>query len=193
MTGATKLSVVARADAKPQRAKLSRRSAAAGRSPAGRCRMHVVTGTVDAAVREIGGWMADLAFAGWEVDVFVLAGDDFRRLEILGAHGNPLPPGALPTGPQQRADAVAVAADVLRDDDRIRRWVLDLAARGPAEVVVWGSTSPYDGAGPVEHVLSSAARAFKAHALSAERTARPPVPPTEILWRGTAHRGTSAK
>lgn len=113
---------------------------------------------VDAAdvVGSAGGWLVDRVMAGWDVHVTLDAECDPRALHILGGS----------TGPFEPADtaplALALSNRVLADTD-LRAAV----RRGNTEVSVWGGSTGLDGAVPVRHVLSSAARAFKAQALSA--------------------------
>jgi hypothetical protein len=66
--------------------------------------------------------------------------------------------------------ALAVSAELYREDARVRETVLDLLDAGVTNLVMWGDTWPpgFDGLGdPVHHRLSIAAHAFKAHALIA--------------------------
>ena len=65
---------------------------------------------------------------------------------------------------------VAVATRLYASDDRVHECVLDILGDGMSEILLWGEDCPADldfRIGTVEHRLSSAARAFKRHALAA--------------------------
>lgn len=141
--------------------------------PAARPRLDVLAGTVDDVVHRAGGWLADRALAGWNVEVLVAVPEldetAARPLRILGASASSLRHEPS-TNRSTRADAVAVAADLFTMDARIRDRVLHAYDRDLLEVTVWGEAIPTELSArfaSVEHVLSSAAQAFKAHALRA--------------------------
>ena len=63
--------------------------------------------------------------------------------------------------------------------------MLGILKRGLTHVTVWGQDWPTEfsrKANPVEHRLSSAARAFKAHALGAATVSGSPIAGTETLF-----------
>lgn len=135
-------------------------------------------------VGSAGGWLCDRARAGWDVRVVLTDDHDTRPLAILGA--SPLADAELSDVMKMASlgGALAVSADVLADD-RIRAGVLGILKRGLTQVTVWGQDWPAEfsrKADPVEHKLSSAARAFKAHALGAARESESQVAGTETLF-----------
>lgn len=139
--------------------------------PAERHRLEVLAVTVDDVVRGAGGWLADRALAGWDVDVLVaqpiLDAGAVRSLRIIGASAHVL---HQDLGARPRADAVAVSAELFTADARVRDRVLRAYDRDLVEVTVWGQVIPAElrtRLAGVEHVLSSAAQAFKGHALCA--------------------------
>jgi hypothetical protein len=154
----------------------------------GSCRyqLTVVAASIVDLIGSAGGWMCDKARAGWDVKVALTDDDDVRPLAILGA--SPLGVDAELSDVMTLAGqggALAVSAGVLTDE-RIRASVLEILKRGLTQVTVWGQDWPADfgrTADPVEHRLSSAARAFKAHALGAATMATGHVAGTETLLR----------
>ncbi|MGW0040192.1 hypothetical protein [Rhodococcus sp. NPDC003348] len=146
-----------------------------------RHRLVMVGPSVVDVVRLAGGWVFDRVTAGWDVTVVVADHPDVRPLEILGARTLDLDSAlADQNGPYPQA--LAVSADLFRNDDRIRRGVLDTLERGDMDVTMWGETCPAElderfDAG--QHRLSCAARMFKAQALAAAAAAVGPVGVTE--------------
>jgi hypothetical protein len=112
--------------------------------------------------------------------------DDPRPLAILGA--SPLEVDTQLSDVMamaSRGGALAVSAGVLADE-RIRAGVLGILKRGLTQVTVWGQDWPAEFSktvDPVEHRLSAAARAFKAHALGAATASAGRVAGTETLLR----------
>ena len=154
--------------ARSQRTQGSRVAAATG--SLGKYQLDVTAADVTDVVRHIGGWLYDRAKAGWDVAVTVTGDCDVTPLRILGvrtdratadddADGSAAPPRAL---------AFAIAADALAGVGEVRDGVLRELKRGMSEVTIWGDGG-LDGIGVecVEHVLSSAALAFKTHAMRA--------------------------
>jgi hypothetical protein len=150
-----------------------------------RYQLTVVASSIADLVGSAGGWMCDKARAGWDVKVVLTDDDDTRPLAILGA--SPLDADAELSDVMKaafRGGALAVSAGVLADE-RIRAGVLGILKRGLTEVTVWGQDWPTElsrKADPIEHRLSSAARAFKAHALGAATVSKEPVAGTETLF-----------
>lgn len=150
-----------------------------------RYQLTVVARSVADLVGSAGGWMCDRARAGWDVKVVLTDDQDTRPLAILGA--SPLDVDAelldvITTASRDGALAVSTAALA---DDRIRAGVVGIVKSGMTHVTVWGEDWPTDfgrQADPVEHQLSSAARAFKAHALGAARASNGSVAGTETLF-----------
>jgi hypothetical protein len=136
----------------------------------------------------IGGRLADLAMAGWEVTAVLADCTDSRPLRILGVAIADL--DWLVAGPDRDrcAQVLTVAGDVWGSDDRVRRAVRSALGLRRTEIAVWRR----DGAvqleadldavlSPTRHRLSAAGRAFKARALIAAH--RPPLfEPTESYW-----------
>ncbi|MFI5507178.1 hypothetical protein ACIA48_06895 [Mycobacterium sp. NPDC051804] len=148
-----------------------------------RYQLTVVASSVADLVGSAGGWMCDKARAGWDVKVVLTDDGDTRPVAILGAsHVDAELPEVIKMA--SLGGALAVSAGVLADD-RIRAGVLGILKRGLTQVTVWGQDWPAEfsrKADPVEHKLSSAARAFKAHALSAATVSTTQVIETETLF-----------
>jgi hypothetical protein len=151
-----------------------------------RYQLTVVAASIVDLVGSAGGWMCDKARAGWDVRVVLTDDLETRPLAILGA--SPLDVDAEPSEVMKMVShggALALSAGVLADE-RIRAGVLSILKRGMTEVTVWGQDWPTEfsrKADPVEYRLSSAARAFKAHALGAATVSKIPVAGTETLLR----------
>jgi hypothetical protein len=140
----------------------------------GRHQFRVVAADVADAVISIGGLIFDRAMAGWDVSVVVVADSerdiDDRPIRILGARVT-----NMPAEPQRAAmlparQILAVAADVIVNNDAVRRQVLAAGNDPATEVLLWGGDHPpslnckYI---PVRHRPSAAAHVFKSHALAA--------------------------
>jgi hypothetical protein len=141
-------------------------------------------------VQSAGGWLCDRARAGWDVNVFVTDPCDQVSLTILGATTLRLDGGfsSVMRG-MSLGGALAVSADLLSSDSRIRSGVVNALKRGLTDVTVWGTQWPAElgrQADPLQHRVSSAARAFKLHALVAADLSTDAVTPTETLFRITS-------
>jgi hypothetical protein len=135
-----------------------------------RYRLDVVAPTVLDAVKFAGGWVCDRVMAGWDVTVLVGDHGDVRPLEILGAEVLDLESVLEIWEERPHPQTVAVAADLLGSDSRVRQHVLNALEQGATEVTLWGEHLPEEldrSVDSVQHHLSSAARAFKARALAA--------------------------
>jgi hypothetical protein len=91
---------------------------------------------------------------------------DLRPLQILGVRTSSSMMRPTSSATRVRA-AIAVAADILRADERIRDKILRIVERGITEVMFWGNVGPFEAdirLSQVAHRPSDAARAFKAHA-----------------------------
>ena len=110
---------------------------------AGRHRLDVVAASVPDVVRSAGGWLADRALAGWDVNVFVPDTDDVAPLRILGvtphSHADVLPTRRNPRPPT----AMAVSADMMSTDSTVRDQLVADFAREIPEVTVWGAAVPH--------------------------------------------------
>lgn len=170
--------MAARAFAATPRPRRRSTHAEAEAGAAARHRLDVIAGSVPDVIRSAGGWLADRALAGWDVNVFVPDADDAAPLRILG-----VTPHRLADAPSYRADpcrptAVAVSADM-------REHLAGEMTRGVPEVTVWGRDVPPDVAErlqSVEHIPSGAARAFKRHAMHAAALDDSPAP--EVFHSG---------
>ena len=164
---------------------IDRATAGAGRIL--RYQLNVVASTTEDVVRSAGGWLCDRARAGWDVNVLVADGGDPRPLAILGATALDLDEGFVSmVRSASRVEALAVSADLLAADTRVRDEILRVLKRGLTEVTVWGKQWPAElgrQADPVQHRVSAAARAFKSHALVAADVSTDSVTPTETLFR----------
>jgi hypothetical protein len=153
-----------------------------------RYELNVIASSVADVIQSAGGWLFDVHMAGWDVNVLVAEHHDERALQILGATTLDLHDElASVTRGGQRVAALAVATDLFATDERVREVVRWALGRGLTEVALWGPTCPWQ-LGPdvdaVQHRLSGAARAFKAHALAAAAVTTGPVSATEPLFRG---------
>ena len=162
------------------------------RLPAGagrilRYQLDVIAASAEDVLQSAGGWLCDRARAGWDVNVLVAGGADPRPLAILGATALDLDEGVLAmVRSASRVGALAVSADLLAADLRVREEILRVLKRGLTEVIVWGSQWPAELGGqadPVPHRVSPAARAFKSHALTAADVSTDSVSKTEMLFR----------
>jgi len=156
-----------------------------------RPRMTAIAPSAAEAVRYAGGWLFDQVMAGWDVTVVTADDEDPRPLDILGVRARSFDAvfAAPVLGPCLQA--IALRADLYRDDERVRRLVRAAAESGRAEIRLWGEAWPadFDGSGePVSHRLSLAARAFKAQALAAADLRGASAAETEVFRRGELSR-----
>jgi len=152
-----------------------------------RYQLNVVASSIDEVVLSAGGWLCDRARAGWDVNVCVAGGADPRPLAILGAAAVDLDAGfpSLIRSASQ-VGALAVSAELLSTDTRVRDEVMRAVKRGLAEITGWGKRWPAEfgrQAEPVQHRVSTAARAFKSYALAAADVSTGTVTPTETLFQ----------
>jgi hypothetical protein len=116
-----------------------------------------------------GGWICDRILAGWDVSVAVSEPGDLRPLQILGVTLETQQRLRLITDASAAA-SIAITPGVFESDNHIRNEVLQALDQGAVEVSFVGPSLPRDLGGRLDrrqHRLSSAARAFKAHALAA--------------------------
>ena len=155
----------------------------------GKYQLDVTACDVVDVVRHAGGWLYDRAMAGWDVAVTVTGDCDVTPLRILGVRtGRPATDDDESTAPP-RALALAASADALISAADLRDDVLRTLKRGVDEVTMWGDCGVDGldrGVESVEHVLSAAARAFKAHALRAAGVDEPVGPVETFRRRPTA-------
>jgi hypothetical protein len=135
----------------------------------GKYQLDVTASDVADLVRSAGGWLFDRSMAGWDVTVVVSGGCDPLPLQILGVNTELRELDDDESAPA-RALALAASTDAVHADPELRAQILGAMKRGIGDVLVWGHSWP-EGVGrgveEVEHELSAAARAFKAHALTA--------------------------
>lgn len=149
--------------------------------------MVVVAPTTVEAIRSAGGWLFDNAMTGWDVLVLVAEPGDYRPLRILGARAAELEAAVTSRVHGPRPHVLAVDAELVESDARVRRLVLKSLEHGLTEVRVWGRQWPTDidgEIGPVRHRLSVAARAFKTQALAAAAAPVDSIPATEVFHSG---------
>ena len=152
-----------------------------------RYQLNVVASTTEDVVQSAGGWLCDRARAVWDVNVLVADGGNPRSLAILGATARDLDESFVSmVRSASRVGALAVSADLLATDMRVREEIHRVLKRGLTEVMVWGKQWPAElgrQADPVQHRVSPAARAFKSHALVAADVSTASVTLTETLFR----------
>ena len=152
-----------------------------------RYQLNVVASSMADVVQSAGGWLFDCARAGWDVNVLVAQHDDPRPLAILGATASDLDAELSATlRTVALGGALAVGADLLGTDSRIRNEVVRLLRRGLTEVTVWGDAWPAAlgrQVDPAPHRISAAARAFKSQALAAAAVPNDSGSRSETLFR----------
>jgi len=152
-----------------------------------RYQLNVIASSISDVVQSAGGWLFDRARAGWDVNVLVTECDDALPLAILGATASDLEAEFAATlRTFSRGGALAVGADLLGTDVRIRNEVVRLLKRGLTEVTVWGQAWPAElgrQVDPMPHRISAAARAFKSHALAAAAVSNDSDDRMETLFR----------
>ncbi len=169
-----------------------------GRAPARfmRYRMVVLVRDSAEAVSAAGGWLFDRVMAGWEVTVLVADMTNAQPLRILGVtvgdlnDTKALEAAGIP-------HSVAISGALCESDADVRARVLDWLERGLQEVTLWGEDYAEDldsRTTSARHVLSRAARAFKARALAASAGSSQAVADAEpfrtggpLLPRGVQH------
>ena len=149
-----------------------------------RYRLDVVAADVADVVRFAGGWLFDRAMAGWDVTVLVADHPDERPLQILGARIIDFEYALATVGHRPPPQTLAVAVDLFDCDPRVREGVLQALDQGATEVTLWGQIWPAeldDSVGLVQHRLSAAAQAFKAHAFTAAALSPSAIEPIETF------------
>lgn len=152
-----------------------------------RYRLDVVALNTAEVVRYAGGWLFDRVMAGWSVTVFVQDAADPRPLRILGVDTGDLESVLETHRHGMYPHTVAVESDLYSSDMRIRNGVHAALGHHPTEVTLWGDRIPAEldsDLRNVQHRLSLAARAFKAHALAAAGAPETGVAATEIFCTG---------
>jgi hypothetical protein len=151
-----------------------------------RYQLNVVASTTKDVVQSAGGWLCDRARAGWDVNVVVADGGSPLPLTILGATALERDEGFRSmVRSASQVGALAVCAELVDADTRVREEIIRILKRGLTDVIVWGEQWPAElgrQADPVQHRVSPAARAFKSHALAAADVSTDSVMPTETLF-----------
>jgi hypothetical protein len=150
-----------------------------------RHRLTVLAAKVIDAVTGAGGLIFDRASSGWRVDVHLSEPGDERPLRILGVNSLGLLPGAL-AGPTECPDALVIAGELYNVNSNVCRFFNAASRNHLTEVAIWGGNWPAElasGIGRVEHRLSIAAQAFKAHSMGAAGV-QPLVEATESFHCG---------
>ena len=149
-----------------------------------RYRLDVAAASAVDVVQSAGGLLYDRVMAGWEVTVLLPHGCDSRSLRILGAATLELESRFDSPGTASTSQSLAVSAEAFAADARVRDKVLESLGSGLTEVALWGDGWPLGvnrATARAQHVLSAAARTFKAHALAAAGMPCEAVDPTEAL------------
>jgi hypothetical protein len=144
--------------------------------------MVVIGHDVAEVVATCGGWMSDSALAGWNVAAVVLRGGDSAPLKALGADAVSLNEAVRLIAEGSMPHALVVSAPLVRTNGAARLAVSATVKAELSEVSMWGEPLPIafaQGSEPAVHHLSSAAAAFKAHALTLAGVACERVDPTE--------------
>lgn len=134
-----------------------------------RHRMAIFAASAADVVQFTGGLIFDHVGAGWDVRVHITqdATEDERAMRILGIR-HLLRSADMDS--TEWPDLLLTGAESYRSQPDIHRIFNAAARRQQTEVAMWGGDWPGEldpGIGTVEHRLSTAARAFKAHAVTA--------------------------
>jgi hypothetical protein len=152
-----------------------------------RYRLDVVATSASDVVQSAGGWLFDQARAGWAVSVLTVGARDTRPLRILGLRTVDLDTQSVSEFLSPEDDTgrtLAVSAEVFAADVAVREQVFKALDHPLTEVALWGQgwlPRVNHAMTSVQHALSAAARAFKAHALAAAGTPCDPLESTETL------------
>ncbi len=135
-----------------------------------RFELDVVGRSVEDVVKNAGGRLFDRARAGWDVTVLIpeCHERDVRPLRILGVQAVDL--DATLAGPLRSPTEYIVAAPLFVEDTRVRARLVGALISKMQNVTMWGERFPreLDRRLVAERgEMSSAARAFKVHALAA--------------------------
>lgn len=160
-------------------------------------RLATVAGSAAEVIHYAGGLLFDRVMSGWEITVLVADSRDVRALHILGVDVVDLEVALEWRGHQRLCpQGLAVTADLFESDPRVRAGVLTTLALGTTEVMMLGASCPDALERELDcttHHLSTAARAFKAHALAAAAAPVGAVPATEEFYVNDNHECSSAR
>ena len=156
-----------------------------------RYRVDVLAVDVRDVVTHAGGWMFDLAMAGWDVTVIVYRDDETLPLRILGVNIVELEQYPDDAAARRSPQLLAVAPDLLEQHPDVGMQISEAIESGLAEAVVWGGPPIGTNAhsvGALTHEPSSAARIFKSRALASHNGSHTePVDSIERFQRLHAH------
>jgi uncharacterized protein YlxP (DUF503 family) len=150
-----------------------------------RYQLFVAISDVGEFVASAGGWICDRIQAGWDVSVAVTEPHDLRPLQILGITTVVTDQEFESLSDRGEVAAIAFAAEAFDRDEILRRQVLKALDQGATEVNIWGKALPSGLEGRVhrlQHRLSVASRAFKAHAVAAASIPGANIGATEDLY-----------
>ncbi|KHO22201.1 hypothetical protein QQ25_11160 [Mycolicibacterium setense] len=146
-------------------------------------RLAVFANSCADAAEFAGGLIFDRVGAGWDVTILLASATakDERTLRILGIHSR-MPSARFESS--DWPDMLLIGADAYNAHPDVRRTFNAASRRPHTEVALWGGSWPGEldpGIGIVEHRLSNAARAFKAHALASAGLNRSIDPSEQFL------------
>lgn len=149
--------------------------------------LNVAGSGVGDLVSGVGGWLFDRAMAGWNVRVALTEPGEDAALRILGVKTVEVKGlwQSMAGGPEHVAMTL-IATDRFDADDDVRLRGLTALRAGASTLAFWGAGGPGQLGRQVhraQYRMSAAARAFKAHALTAAGRAAEPVDPVETIFR----------
>ncbi|MFV8054769.1 hypothetical protein [Mycobacterium sp. 48b] len=152
-----------------------------GRTLSDSCRLVVLAPSVAELVVQIGGWLVDRVMEGWAVTALLPTTEQDTPLRILGVSSEDIDHGLNSLAGAQ--SALAVAATSYCEDIRIRRLVGDALRGRSRSVTLWGDAGLSAAGSCVQYQPSTAAEAFKAHAIVSTGGVRNAVEAAEtIVW-----------
>jgi hypothetical protein len=146
----------------------------------GKYRLNVLGASVADVVSSVGGWLCDLAFAGWVIRVVLRDIDDTRALRIIGVDRDPLNLDSYMPGSTRPEGLLAVSAQLAIEDGGVCP-PLAKAMRTSAQTLMWGIATSMVSSAPSAYRPSAAALAFKKQALSAAHISVTTFEEREIL------------
>lgn len=160
-------------------------------------RLDVITTTTADVVQSVGCWLIDRAFAGWDVTVACTSERNERALKILGVGTTSVEAMLQPADDPACSASLAIAGQTLAADRDLVRWLTDLVWRQQVDVTVWGDVAgnmlDHLHLEPMHYQISTAAAAFKAHALNAVGLSHLPVAEAESFRQSNCAMTTAAE
>lgn len=147
--------------------------------------LHVLGTSVADVVSSVGGWLCDLAFAGWIVRVVLRDLDDTRALRIIGVECDPLNLDSYISNRTRLEGMLAVSAGLAIEDGGAGPQLAE-AMSASAQTLIWDISSTTSIVSSTSSVYrpSAAALAFKKQALLAARVCPATLGEREILHPG---------